>query len=520
MVAAMNSEHSNSTAQEKITMGSSSGSARVTSKRFDGKTSTSSSGTGTVKSSSTGDNKKSNAGFRMTNRNQQRHRQPLYCVSWSSDIHSDEYGKLVRYLATCGSRQLTIYETEVDNPRGTFEAKQLYKDEEKDEHFYACAYGGRSKYWGSLCIDSDSQSEEESSNQNVNVEENNEDIPDKQSSQSQSSPGPTCTGTSTQAPGRKRPRSDVTETLILESESQAKTSYLGVKEKPYSKRGPQLICVAGACAVIKIVDPVQKRQLCTLQGHGSDIYDLKVSPSNEFLLLSASVDESVRLWNLQSFSCVAIFAGHHGHRESILSISWHPLGSKFASSGMDKSIRLWNIDDSKVSEALQASQTSESAGESRPSFHPVCEQFPYFASTKVHMNYVDCVHFVGDLLLSKSTYNTIVLWMPKIPTGADSKPKSAAYNPPSDVIALRTFELDNCNIWFVRFAADPMGRLLAVGNIKGEIDIWDIDACKKHPTHRLKAVNCSTIRTLSFSPDGKTLISCNDQASVFKWDAY
>ena len=441
-----------------------------------------------------------NTDFRMTKKNQQSHRQPLYCVTWSNDKHADENGNQYHYLATCGSRQLTIYEIESENPKyGRFEAKQIYKDQEKDEHFYACAYGGRSTYWGSICLDDDSSSSrsddgdddeeygarlEGGKKNEIDIDNINDNRRDRKPPAS-SLPADALSSYQ-KSSSRKRQRdsdkeessdrqSSSNETLILESESQGSMNYMGLKKKPYSSRGPQLLCVAGASAVIKVVDPVQRCQLTTLQGHGSDVYDLKVSPSNEFLLLSASVDESIRLWNLQSFSCVAIFAGHHGHRESILSISWHPLGQKFASAGMDKSIRLWKISEPQIAEAIQASQTSESAGLSRSSFHPVCAQFPYFATTKVHLNFVDCVQFVGDLLLSKSTYNTIVLWMAKVPAGTDTaSTKCAAYTPPSDVIALRTFILDNCNLWFVRFAADSMGRMLAVGNIEGKIDIWDI----------------------------------------------
>lgn len=155
----------------------------------------------------------------------------------------------------------------------------------------------------------------------------------------------------------------------------------------------------------------------------------------------------------------------------------------------------------------------------RKSFHPLCEQFPFFATYKVHLNYVDCVQMLGDMVLSKSTYNSIVLWMPNIPDSpSDIAVKSAAYSPPSDVIVLRTFDLDHCHIWFVRFSIDEMGQLLAVGNIKGEIDIWDIDACKKKPSQTLKPMVNSTIRMLSFSPDGKTLVACNDTATVCRWD--
>jgi polycomb protein EED len=155
----------------------------------------------------------------------------------------------------------------------------------------------------------------------------------------------------------------------------------------------------------------------------------------------------------------------------------------------------------------------------------LCEQFPYFATLKAHLNFVDCVQFLGDMILSKSTYNSIVLWMPDIPEDSPTvaNAKSAAYSPPSDVIVLRTFDLEHCNIWFVRFSIDDIGRLLAVGNIKGEVDIWDIDTCKKRSSQTLKPIVNSmvaTVRMISFSPDGKTLVACHDTGTVCKWDEW
>jgi WD40 repeat protein len=41
-------------------------------------------------------------------------------------------------------------------------------------------------------------------------------------------------------------------------------------------------------------------------------------------MLSASKDESLRMWNVKNSTCVAIFSGHKGHRDCILSIGWHP----------------------------------------------------------------------------------------------------------------------------------------------------------------------------------------------------
>lgn len=449
--------------------------------------------------------------FRQTSRNQQRHRQPLYCVCWNSDVHVDDEGSKYQYFATCGAGQLTIYVVEVDNPKRSFGTVQTYKDEDKEEHFYACAYGGRSRYWGSkvsFVDDEDDQSPSTTATATT--------VASTATSSGSIESLPTSTSAKTEDSEVKE-----TVTLLLEPETQNAQNYMTTIGNGSCPLGPQLLCVAGAGAIIKVVDPVQRKQIHTLNGHGSDIYDLKVSPSDEFLLLSASVDESVRMWNLHSFACVAIFAGHHGHREAILSVSWHPTGRRFASSGMDKSIRLWEVGKSRVSEAVKASQKMSHADD-RLAFHPLCEQFPYFATYKAHVNFVDCVQFLGDMILSKSTYNTIMLWLPNITKSAsmDKLDDSAAYSPPNDIIVLRTFELDHCNIWFVRFAADSLGTQLAVGNIKGEVDVWDIDSCKKRASQRLKPTAAGTVRTLAFSPSGKTLITCTDSGSVCKWDNF
>jgi polycomb protein EED len=218
---------------------------------------------------------------------------------------------------------------------------------------------------------------------------------------------------------------------------------------------------------------------------------------------------------LESFACVAIFAGQNGHTKGILSVSWHPHREKFATSGYDHFIRLWNIRNPSVSEALQAS-FGMNRSECRNAFRPIIHQFPYFATRKVHNNWVDCVQWLGHMILSKSTYNQIILWEPDL--SSKKKVDAASYQPPDDVIVLRTFEIFNCNIWFVRFGIDLMGQHLAVGNLSGEVDVWKIDDCQKEPSQKLKTSNEVTIRMMAFSPDGKTLVSCADDATISRWD--
>ena len=64
----------------------------------------------------------------------------------------------------------------------------------------------------------------------------------------------------------------------------------------------------------------QTRLVLTLSGHGDDIYDCQFHPVDEWLLITASKDQSLRLWNVMTGTPIFIFAGHEGHRESVLTL--------------------------------------------------------------------------------------------------------------------------------------------------------------------------------------------------------
>lgn len=279
-------------------------------------------------------------------------------------------------------------------------------------------------------------------------------------------------------------------------------------------------------------------------------------------MATASKDESLRLWNMQSGSCVAIFAGHRGHRDAVISVGFHPLGNKLVSGGMDNSIKIWNLESEKVSKALElsrsaaynrprliekvkidsnveaeakkirdlkASKVNKSDNlhneienenddqEIRSAFPTVFEQVPCFSTQKIHTDYVDCVEFVGDLIISKSSMtNSIVLWKP------DVNEQSGTGRIHDQVCVLREFQLGRCDVWFIRFQTDyPEQKVLVIGNQDGEVKLWRLGPSlkEKHDillTHHL----CnSTIRMVSFSPDRQCLIAVCDDSSVFKWDA-
>jgi WD40 repeat protein len=154
----------------------------------------------------------------------------------------------------------------------------------------------------------------------------------------------------------------------------------------HSEKGPQLLMIGGRSGIIRAIDTWQNRQISELEFNTAEIFDLKVCPSNEYLLLSCADDGNICLWNLESFACAAVFGGKHGHEHAVLSISWHPLGLHFASGGKDRTVRLWRIDGDKVSEAIEASKGLGLGLRQR--FRPFLQNFPYFVTGKLHPNYV------------------------------------------------------------------------------------------------------------------------------------
>lgn len=468
-------------------------------------------------------------GFNMASLAREKHGHAIWSVAWStdeyhvekdndkqdigdinhgsdlssvSDDHSYPTASLpkrrdsVRYMATCGGNCVSLYQVSCSSDKSDDDAmmlRQAYVDRDQDEVFYCCAFGACSL--GRPFGYAPAQQEQDGT-----ILFGNQDATEPSSY----------------------------ESLLLYQRQELLRNMVDTHQLD----GPQLLCVAGFRGVIKVIDTVQQMLYMTLSGHGADIYDLKFSSTDSSLCISASKDESVRLWNVTSGTCVAIFAGHEGHRDSVLSVAWHPLGNVIASASMDNTVKLWSLKEgTDVYSALQASHgvtakqwdTSLQTAPTALFFKAASEQLPYFSSNKIHSNYVDCVAFVGDLVLSKSVNNCIVLWKPNLILPV-IRGRQSHVTPSNDIIALWEFHMNHCQVWFMRFDTSANGNLLAIGNQKGQVKVWDIDAVasdeKKSDFPLLKHASCdSTIRMVSFSPDGKSLVATCDDATVWKWDA-
>lgn len=88
--------------------------------------------------------------------------------------------------------------------------------------------------------------------------------------------------------------------------------------------------------------------ICKFEGHSSHIVDLAWSNSN--FLLSASLDQTVRLWHVDRSTCLCSFR----HSHLVTSVDFLPTDEGyFATGSMDRRLRVWSIVQGRVVKSIQ-----------------------------------------------------------------------------------------------------------------------------------------------------------------------
>ncbi|KAK3774585.1 hypothetical protein RRG08_035015 [Elysia crispata] len=280
--------------------------------------------------------------------------------------------------------------------------------------------------------------------------------------------------------------------------------------------GQPILAVAGVRGIIRIISPTMGQCVKQFVGHGNAVNELKFKPMDNNLLLSVSKDHDLRVWNVITGVCAIIFGGVDGHRDEVLSADFNLSGTKIVSCGMDHSLKIWNLDKPEIHKALQDSHNYNPSKSDEPFPTEFCH-FPDFSTRDIHRNYVDCVRWLGNLVLSKSCENCIVCWKP----GSHHDSPKAKGDDKDKAWVLHRFEYRECEIWYMRFSVDYNQQILALGNQVGHIFVWDLEM--EDPTQtkftKLSHNKCSSaIRQTALSKDGNILLAVSDDGTIWRWD--
>ncbi|EME27059.1 polycomb protein EED [Galdieria sulphuraria] len=282
-----------------------------------------------------------------------------------------------------------------------------------------------------------------------------------------------------------------------------------------------LLLAAGEKGIIRIINASQGFVERSLVGHGQMVNCIAIHPREGSLIASASDDESARLWNIRTGSMVAIFAGHQGHRGGVLYVDFDVLGERMVTCGKDKGVKIWELKhcEYEIEASHRCADMQSPDGYSieddslkrKRLFRPRFVQFPLFSTFLLHDNFVDCAMFVGQLIVSKSTSNRILLWQPQADDAA-LLPWNNQYT------VLADFPLPHSEEWFIRFGMNWDRTLLAAGNTQGTICIWNIDELRSKPMEELNIPTKQAVAQCAFSPDGHILIAACLDGKFYRWD--
>ena len=220
---------------------------------------------------------------------------------------------------------------------------------------------------------------------------------------------------------------------------------------------PELRGPAGRAIFVRRVHAV-------LKGHTSHVVSAAFSPDGK-RVVTASVDQTARLWDVESGKEVAVLKGH---TDDVWSAAFSPDGKRVVTASVDQTARLWDV---------------ESGNE--------------IAVSKGHTNSVWSAAFSADgkRVVTASSDRSARLW------DTESGAEIAALKGHTD------------DVW--RAAFSPDGKRVVTASSDESARLWDVESGKEVAV--LKG-HTDDVVSAAFSADGKRVVTASSDETARLWD--
>ncbi|WP_206758265.1 AAA-like domain-containing protein [Nostoc sp. FACHB-190] len=260
---------------------------------------------------------------------------------------------------------------------------------------------------------------------------------------------------------------------------------------------------------IKLWNVSTGKEITSLTGHQDQVFSIAFSPDGK-TLASGSADKTIKLWNVSTGKEIASLTGHQNR---VFSVAFSPDGKTLASAsmGLDKNIKLWDVSTGKEINSL----TGHIGGVISVVFSPdgktlastsedttiklwnvrTGEEITSLANNQYGYAFTSVAFSPdGKILASGSGDKTIKLW------NVSTRKEIASLNGHQDIVFSVAFSLD--------------GKTLASASKDNTIKLWNIARAKEITS---LTGHQNSVETIVFSPDGKTLASASADNTIKLW---
>ncbi|OBT55415.1 hypothetical protein VE04_03603 [Pseudogymnoascus sp. 24MN13] len=246
----------------------------------------------------------------------------------------------------------------------------------------------------------------------------------------------------------------------------------------------------------------------TLEGHTGRVFSGTFSPDGT-KIASASADTTLNIWDRDTGTLLRTLEGHTG---GVFSVSFSPDGTMIASASYDNTRNIWYTDTGALLRTLKG----YTAGVVSVAFSPDSTQLAE-ASADKKLNIWDTR--TGALLQTLQGHTAGVSSVAFSPDG--TKIASASYDTTLNIWDTNTGDV----LWTLEGRTDkvrslvfsPDSKLLALASHKA-MWLWDYTKYATPRTLRDNSGQPVEVETLTFSPDGKELMSASLDMDMWRWD--
>lgn len=104
-------------------------------------------------------------------------------------------------------------------------------------------------------------------------------------------------------------------------------------------RDGSIIVSASNDKTIKIWDTKSGSELRTLSGHTMHVYSIAFTP-DEKQIISGSFDNTVKVWNMENGEEIKTY---YGHKKEVISVAVSSDGARIVSGSLDKTVKIWDL---------------------------------------------------------------------------------------------------------------------------------------------------------------------------------